>query len=381
MLFEMYVADLQREPPSIIHKFTGFGDSPRLPDCLLTAERPWSWRTAFPPLAELKSNGLLRSQVVFCNATLALLPQVLPANAELRIQLEIETPQYVTDLDQLHCCTSFFDNGIFLEKNERDVSIDARYSRCQVSFGSHFWAAKTVGWQKALRNPDPEKRHQAELEVRDAVSRLSAVQEISYYPSASSGPQILLLVCWKFEQVRDNGVTTWRNVITQEEKQESREQLLMNRVMEQMSSSYPPDMVPTSSAFDQNAFDLGDLNNVAIPDLTPDLDATVVGAESFSANEIDFNGSQIQICMDSNIPVEAYAGAAHGFEHYHHEPADGGWATAQYPGVFDHVPHEHGGFEHMPVEHGKGNALVGHQHFMLGAMAQLRGKPTAVGSQ
>lgn len=383
VLFEMHVADKRREPATIVHKFTGFGASPRQRDCSLDEERPWSWRHFFPPLATLQDEGTLTSRVVFCHAKIALLPQAIPAGAELQILLDIDTPQYVASSEGLHCSTSFFDNGAFLDRREKPVSVDHdEYSRCRIAFSSQFWADSISVWQKALRHPNPEKRVEAETDIREALARLSAVQEVCYRSSHTGESQLLLLMCWKFEFVKDHGSTTWQNVniggdhLKATAKNDVKEELLLNSLVDQVTSGYSHSLVPATNDFDHSGFELRDLANVAIPNLTPSLDQTEVGAEAFPANEIDFNNESIQISIDSSLPIEAYADTTHGFEDYTRAPSItiGDWAS-HYPNVFDQSQYDPNTFEQVGLSHGKEEGLLGSQHFSLSPIAHMRHDP------
>lgn len=380
VLFEMHVADTAREPAAIVHRFTGFGATPRQADCGLDDERPWSWRQAFPPLASFYDEGSLTSRVVFCNARLTLLPQPTPANARLEILLDIDTPQYLASSESLHCTTSFFEDGALVDQQEKPVGVNPdEYSRCRVAFSATYWAGVISAWQKALRNSHIGRRAEAELEVRDALAKLSAVQEVVYRSPHTGESQQLLLMCWKFEFVKDHGTTTWQNVNYRGDqaevdvKQEGKE-ALVNSHSDQVTAGYSQGLMHATSGFDHSAYELGALANVAIPGLTSELDPAVIGAEAFSANEIDFNGGSVQACIDANIPIEAYAETAQGFDEYSRASSmtmGGDWAS-QYPSAFDQGQYHPAAFGQVAMEHAKDESILASQHFALSPLAHMR---------
>ncbi|KAF2094091.1 TEA-domain-containing protein [Rhizodiscina lignyota] len=367
--FEMYVADTRQNRSC--HTFSSFSDSPKLEDVRLEGDRSWHWQTAFPSLAETYGNGPLPCQTMLFEATVALLPNGIPPNAELRVGFEIETPHDAARLDNLKCRTTFYQNGDFPEEYEKPVGIDRRYPRWQLSLGSEFWAPKVAAWQKVLQKADPSDRQLAEKEVQEALQSLSAVQEI-YAPSDSPRQRdVLLLICWKFELGRGGrGNTTWRNVLNEPSKPQLKPEAAISQLFaDQSGAEYQQAVSSTANLFEHGAFDIGDLANVALPGLPADLEQTTVGEEMYSANGIDFGSGNIQICLDSAVPIEAYADATQAFDQYQQDQRAADWATS-YPNIFDQA-YSHVGFE-PPIEQGREDATLGAQDFSMSPMAHIR---------
>lgn len=369
LYFKMFVADTPRNPQSSFHTFTGLDKSPQLADTQLEVDRLWDWRTAFPRLADLHS-GSLPCQTILAEATISLLPDDFKPQGELTVLFEMVIPKYVATLGDLHCRTTFFSDGNFLQKSDgkEPVMID-KYSRGQLSFGSRFWADKAVEWLKVLRTSSPENKARSEEAVDDALHRLSAVQEV-YYHSGSGERQVLLLICWKFERTRaSQGVTSWRYVVDNlSTKPATRSEDPVSQLfVGQPVSDYQQADSSVANLFEHGAFDIGDLAN--LHSLPMDLEPTTVGEEMYPSNGIDFNGGSIQLCLDSSVPMEGYADVTQSFDQFQQELRGSDWTTP-YPNLFDQ-PYAHTGFE-QGIEQNRDDATLGAQGFSMSPLSHMR---------
>lgn len=343
--FQMFVADVQRQPETRFHTFTSFQASPKLPDCQLDSDRLWHARSQFPRLAVLFDSGSTICQMILCEAKIALLPQRTPEGAELKIDFQLATPFYIQGMGGLKVRTTFYEDGFCLNVVNRKVGSDPEHSICKLPFGSEFWAGRIMEWLKVLRDATPEGRPRAEEEVRNSLSRLAAVQEV-YFDSDSTVIHPVLLICWRFEQARDRlGETTWRSMIMPEQgAKDILHEPVVSQGFEPIDSEYLQSVSQASDGFSHGTFDLGGLTSDSLNVITTDLAPESVEDVLYSANSVDFDGGHIQMTLDPSVPMEAYNDPAQGFDPYQHGSRTADWTTA-YPNLFDQGYHASQGLE------------------------------------
>jgi len=318
-----------------------------------------------PALASLYDSGALTHegcQVIFARASLELWAGTIPKGAELGIQFWFASDQRVCDLERFEgfeCVTSFWlerEDGLGVREvhrsadEKRAVDYEEGYKRLgNVQFCSGFWAAKVVELGGKLREVGGLRRKadeadgrrerenllrkakQVESEIRDALERLSAVQEISARVKGAGEEtrRRLIVVHWEFEQTiqGQKAEMTWRNVVflnryrgldtVKKEETSAASSSLMtwqNDSFDSAMTIHDVNHVPNNDLIpgfghladhQDAAFDLGALQ--ALPSLTnfhssagiqTPTSANQAQPSLYSANAIDFTGGHIQLCMD-----------------------------------------------------------------------------------
>jgi len=322
-----------------------------------------------PALTSLYDSGALTQegcQVIFARASLELWAGTIPKGAELGIQFWFASNQRVCDLEQFEgfeCVTSFWrerDDRLGVREVHRSaderkgVEYEGGYKRLgNVQFGSDFWAAKIVQLSGKLREAgglrrkadEAESRRekenlvwrakQVEGEIRDALERLSAVQEISARVKGAGEEtrRRLLVVHWKFAQAiqPQQAEMTWRNVVFSNQYQ------VLDTVKKEETGATASGLMAWKADVFDSVMAINGLNHAsnnglipgfvhltdhedpglglgalqAIPSLTDVYSSAGVQSPTsayqtqpslYSANVIDFTGGHIQLCMDSGEP-------------------------------------------------------------------------------
>jgi hypothetical protein len=343
--------------------------SAREQDLVISDER--LLKEFLPALASLYDTGALTNegcQVIFARASLELWAGTIPKGAELGIQFWFASDQRLCDLERFEgfeCVTSFWrerEDGLgVLEVHrsadeKRAVEYEEGYKRLgNVQFCSGFWAAKVVelggklrevgGLRKKADEADGRKEKenllkkakQVESEIRDALDRLSAVQEISARVKGAGEEtrRRLVVVHWEFEKTiqGQKAEMTWRNVVflnryqgldtVKKEEPGTVSSSLMawqNEAFDSAMAIHDLSHVPNNDLISgfahltdhqDSGFDLGALQ--VLPSLASFHSSASAGVQTptsanqaqpslYSANAVDFTGGHIQLCMESGGP-------------------------------------------------------------------------------
>ena len=367
--FDMFIQDKSTMPPTHIHRITSLpssGERPRrspaqLPDRTITSSR--LLELSLPNLARLWQEGSLSpdTQVIWVKASIQFMTSKIPEHAELAIQFELSNAHgsdnicELDNFDIFECETTFYQtqdgdrDSQQLYQSRKSLEYDREYKRLgNVPFGSEFWARrfmetgtklrevqrirKKPSTMTSSRQTDPAREaRQLEQQVRDSVSKLTAVQEIfgiQTGPGDSKTSLKLLVACWSFEQAASGreGEMTWQNVILPplvdsavhfgeptsqatsfassigvDQKHQGHDDLLALQLPNHVgyaAMSHPTGFEPQSSL----DFNLSPLQPLQIPPLnvvSHDLSATLC-----SANGVDFAGGHIQLCLDGTTSAE-----------------------------------------------------------------------------
>ncbi|KAF2493912.1 hypothetical protein BU16DRAFT_562868 [Lophium mytilinum] len=240
--FEMYVRDTQEDPPKHIYTFTKFPKdiSPKLSDVYVHNNR--QWRTLYPSLSHVPIDNFQDCDIIVCDASISVMTDTLPKDAELAIQLELKGEAYHTNFDSFSARTSLFNadsatrpsSATQINAHEPDAELgynSSLPSHYTVPFCSKFWAQKihnlNMLFRRAQAHHDPEERAKMEQQVRTSLGRLTATQEIFAVPKGGEKPVRVAAIFWRFSQTsgRDEGRAVWRSVVYQRQQQQQQQAL------------------------------------------------------------------------------------------------------------------------------------------------------------
>jgi hypothetical protein len=239
--FEMFMRNPRDNFSAPLHTFTSFSNpQARLGD--LQVADAAELCTCLPQLSSiLLPDELTNAQIIVAKSRLRLMPGTLLKGADLGIRFEINSLCNLEVYEDFVCKMRFFEGGMpacdpILERAEYNAPCQRM---ANIPFGSDFLARKVIEMTKQMRKAE-DLRHKAErlrsggledgmselaepLEdeakesdeaVKKSIGGMAGLQEISATFKATGEQVRLLVVCWNFEQVLDEGdaKTTWRNV-------------------------------------------------------------------------------------------------------------------------------------------------------------------------
>ncbi|KAF2812848.1 uncharacterized protein BDZ99DRAFT_568162 [Mytilinidion resinicola] len=244
--FEMYVRDTQEDPPKHIYTFTKFpkDTSPKLPDVHVHDTR--HWRTLYPTLSHVPLDRFADCDIIVCDASISVMTDTLPKDAELAIQLELRGEAYHANFSAFVARTSLFSaasatrpsSATKINTLEPDAELGYNSglpAHFTVPFCSKFWAQKIHSLNTLLRRAqahhDAAERAKMEAQVRASLERLTATQEIFAVPKGGENPVRVAAILWRFSQThrREEGRAVWRSVVyspAQHQQQHQTQQVL-----------------------------------------------------------------------------------------------------------------------------------------------------------
>jgi hypothetical protein len=329
--FEMFVRNIAEPPVSgPLHSFTTLRKSnAKLADIQMndTAQL----LQTLPQLHSVGIEEVYGTQIIMAESTLKLMSGSLPKTAELGIQFELQSFCNLEEYEDFKCSTRFFEDGKPVDQAmEGPIDYDQHYKRLgNVQFGSRFWAAKVIEMARRLReaheyrkearrcdgrqdaNSAEDAARAIDFEIRAHFLRLTALQELTAKQRSTGQKATILLVCWKFEQTtRDSrGETTWRNVTLLPSPRYSahEEALQAKSEFDQLAlslSQHDTTMTLQAPFEAQHSFDLNDLSAMALTGLPSDHNNV---AQMYQANDIDFMGGHIHMCLAPEVNMATTA--------------------------------------------------------------------------
>ena len=346
------------EPIRTIHEFTKLRPIAKLsPLHVGDFER---LRSDCPQLASYTEEELLKTQIISAASTIRLVDSY-PNDAEVGIELELHYNGSFDRYQDFECCVRFFVDEQLVrlpQKNSNDAQTGRRYDTTEirdhilmdrtkrqlgnVHFGSDYWARVLQSSMTKLKSTNADLRMAMEREGTAAIEyenraknarselekgfkSLSALQEISALSRSSGKREILLLICWKFEQCTDenkSGETTWRNVTINRNttphapaavpgalpyalhsvKEESFSQPTWNTDAMDLVATTEGAAASLQQAFDPSqAYALPDFSTISIQNLPTALVEEQLASQVYTDNDFDFTGGHIQLNLGPSL--------------------------------------------------------------------------------
>ncbi|KAF2107610.1 TEA/ATTS domain family-domain-containing protein [Lophiotrema nucula] len=348
-----------------------------------------SWQKQYREFEFMRAEGWKDRQVLVCDASIKVMTDPQPPGAELSTQFLLKSSKDLSAYDSLQCRTRFYDSGELADQGPKEgpsnmetigkCSYDDKTGHALIPFGSNFWVKRTSKLSSELRQAkrceETSQRSKMEMSVRRSLQYLTAMQDIWGTMRDTGDSVCLLTILWRFHQIsNESGKMKWRvvNFRNLQDQRWIKHEHSDNKGLADMVTSAAATSIYTSLPLDfsQHPFphpphlDLESLNTSAlevmsdfsnpnsataptdysqthsIPSLTHSHDSSLHPHphDYHNANDLDFTGGHINICLEPAINLGAY-------ETHLHTPSLNSHANPLHAlAEYDHTAHDN--FEH-----------------------------------